>query len=243
MFPLIVLLKDIEKFEMHYSTRKGRTSERTTGLVRGNCRNSCDLFAASLVVQTSMARKVLRSFPLREWCKSTKSFSRNANAHKWQIKLGASDFDYLFLEKFVHGCYTRAIVIGLLIVLGSELGAPCKSKTLRLFGIPLWKDLGSDYLSKGGQLRSHISLRDFTFSFSSEACFKLLVNGRSRFMKRKHLIDVTEVFRSLNAEKKNRIAKLGFYVILFALVIIRLVLSVMNHIIDEDDAVHESAMF
>ncbi|KAK2979835.1 hypothetical protein RJ640_010726 [Escallonia rubra] len=69
-------------------------------------------------------------------------------------------------------------------------------------------------------------------------CYNMML-----FMKRKHLIDVTEVFRSLNSEKKNRIAKLGFYVILFALVIIRLVLSVMNHIIDEDDAVHESAMF
>ncbi|KAK3035145.1 hypothetical protein RJ639_032818 [Escallonia herrerae] len=66
----------------------------------------------------------------------------------------------------------------------------------------------------------------------------VFMNLLHRFMKRKHLIDVTEVFRSLNAEKKNRIAKLGFYVLLFA----RLVLSVMNHIIVKDDAVHESAI-
>lgn len=42
-------------------------------------------------------------------------------------------------------------------------------------------------------------------------------------MKRKHLIDVTEVFRNLKVEKKFRIAKLGFYVIFFALVIAKYV--------------------
>ncbi|GAA0157360.1 membrane traffic protein [Lithospermum erythrorhizon] len=42
-----------------------------------------------------------------------------------------------------------------------------------------------------------------------------------KFMAREHLVDVTEVFRNLNAEKKLRIFKLGFYLILFAIVIIR----------------------
>ncbi|KAM7500212.1 hypothetical protein LguiA_024626 [Lonicera macranthoides] len=46
------------------------------------------------------------------------------------------------------------------------------------------------------------------------------------FMKRKHLIDVTEVFRFLNPEKKYRIIKLGFYLLLFVLVIIRMVAAV-----------------
>ncbi|XP_057501472.1 protein cornichon homolog 1 isoform X1 [Actinidia eriantha] len=42
------------------------------------------------------------------------------------------------------------------------------------------------------------------------------------YMKRQHLIDVTEVFRFLNAEKKYRIIKLAFYLVLFAVVIIRI---------------------
>ena len=46
-----------------------------------------------------------------------------------------------------------------------------------------------------------------------------------RFMKRQHLIDVTEVFRTLSAEKKYRVAKLAFYLFLFIIVIIRFVIS------------------
>ncbi|XP_034692663.1 protein cornichon homolog 1 isoform X1 [Vitis riparia] len=42
------------------------------------------------------------------------------------------------------------------------------------------------------------------------------------FMKRQHLIDVTEVFRTLSAEKKYRVAKLAFYLFLFIIVIIRI---------------------
>lgn len=41
-------------------------------------------------------------------------------------------------------------------------------------------------------------------------------------MKRQHLIDVTEVFRTLSAEKKYRVAKLAFYLFLFIIVIIRI---------------------
>lgn len=40
-------------------------------------------------------------------------------------------------------------------------------------------------------------------------------------MKRQHLIDVTEVFRFLGAEKKYRLIKLAFYLLLFVVVIIR----------------------
>ncbi|KAK6941877.1 Cornichon [Dillenia turbinata] len=38
----------------------------------------------------------------------------------------------------------------------------------------------------------------------------------------KHLIDVTEIFRQLNTEKKYRFVKLGYYMILLVIVIIRL---------------------
>lgn len=42
-----------------------------------------------------------------------------------------------------------------------------------------------------------------------------------RFMNKKHLIDVTEIFRQLNGEKKQRLIKLGFYLSLFVIVIYR----------------------
>nr|XP_043621787.1 protein cornichon homolog 1 [Erigeron canadensis] len=55
------------------------------------------------------------------------------------------------------------------------------------------------------------------------------------YSKRRHLIDVTEVFRSLDAEKKYRIVKLAFYLLLFVLVIIRMVLAIVNHLIDDEE--------
>lgn len=44
-----------------------------------------------------------------------------------------------------------------------------------------------------------------------------------RYVKREHLIDVTEVFRVLSAEKKFRIAKLVLYLIVLIVVIFRFV--------------------
>ncbi|KAL1368205.1 protein cornichon homolog 1 isoform X1 [Arachis hypogaea] len=43
-----------------------------------------------------------------------------------------------------------------------------------------------------------------------------------RYVKREHLIDVTEVFRGLNAERKFRLAKLVMYLILLIVVIFRI---------------------
>lgn len=43
-----------------------------------------------------------------------------------------------------------------------------------------------------------------------------------RFWKRQHLFDVTEAFRFLNAEKKLRFVKLGFYLVVFAIITFRL---------------------
>lgn len=70
------------------------------------------------------------------------------------------------------------------------------------------------------------------------ACYNTIL-----FMKRQHLIDVTEVFRFLSAEKKYRIIKLAFYLLLFVLVIFRLVLAVINSMVDEDDDWHESGWY
>ncbi|KAJ4829577.1 hypothetical protein Tsubulata_031630 [Turnera subulata] len=44
------------------------------------------------------------------------------------------------------------------------------------------------------------------------------------FVKRQHLIDVTEVFRNLNFDKKYRLVKLGFYMVFFMVLIFRFVL-------------------
>ncbi|XP_077210023.1 cornichon family protein [Tasmannia lanceolata] len=63
------------------------------------------------------------------------------------------------------------------------------------------------------------------------------------YMKRKHLIDVTEIFSLLNGEKKLRLIKLVFYLILFFTVIYRLVAAAVVSFIDEDDGPLESGMF
>ncbi|KAI3772565.1 hypothetical protein L6452_03754 [Arctium lappa] len=55
------------------------------------------------------------------------------------------------------------------------------------------------------------------------------------YTKKRHLIDVTEVFRFIDAEKKYRIAKLAFYLILFVLVIIRMVIAIVNNLIDDEE--------
>ncbi|XP_051142531.1 protein cornichon homolog 1-like isoform X2 [Andrographis paniculata] len=58
-----------------------------------------------------------------------------------------------------------------------------------------------------------------------------------RYLSRQHLIDVTEVFRVLNSEKKARIFKLGFYVVFFGLVITRMALSVIYAVFSDDEEV------
>lgn len=55
------------------------------------------------------------------------------------------------------------------------------------------------------------------------------------YMKRKHLVDVTEIFNLLNAEKKYRMIKLAYYLILFFIVIYRLVSSSVIALIEGDD--------
>ncbi|CAN6334119.1 unnamed protein product [Urochloa humidicola] len=54
------------------------------------------------------------------------------------------------------------------------------------------------------------------------------------YMARKHLVDVTEIFRQLNTEKKYRMIKLAFYFCLFIITIYRLVMTAVMLFIDED---------
>ncbi|EPS73163.1 hypothetical protein M569_01596, partial [Genlisea aurea] len=55
-----------------------------------------------------------------------------------------------------------------------------------------------------------------------------------RYMKGQHLVDVTEVFKAVMAEKRARLIKLGFYVVLFGIIITRLMLSVLNAVFDDE---------
>ncbi|XP_020959414.1 protein cornichon homolog 1 [Arachis ipaensis] len=55
------------------------------------------------------------------------------------------------------------------------------------------------------------------------------------FMKRQHLLDVTEVFRVLKAEKKFRIVKLAFYLSVLIITIFRLVLLLVYYFDLEDE--------
>ncbi|KAL3819885.1 hypothetical protein ACJIZ3_005790 [Penstemon smallii] len=58
------------------------------------------------------------------------------------------------------------------------------------------------------------------------------------YLSQKHLIYVTEVFRVVNAEKKARLLKIGFYVVFFAIVIVRLMFSIVNAVFADDDSIH-----
>ncbi|KAI3984345.1 hypothetical protein MKX01_011299 [Papaver californicum] len=63
------------------------------------------------------------------------------------------------------------------------------------------------------------------------------------YMERRHLIDVTEIFRLLNGEKKYRYVKLGFYLSLFCIVIFRLVRAAVLAVLTEDDDLRDSGIF
>ncbi|OIW11434.1 hypothetical protein TanjilG_26800 [Lupinus angustifolius] len=51
------------------------------------------------------------------------------------------------------------------------------------------------------------------------------------YVKRQHLVDVTEVFSVLNAEKKFRLAKLAFYLVLLIITIFRFVMPLKLHML------------
>ncbi|CAA7016205.1 unnamed protein product [Microthlaspi erraticum] len=58
------------------------------------------------------------------------------------------------------------------------------------------------------------------------------------YNERRHLIDVTEVFRGISFEKKLRFTKLGFYIVLFIMVVFRLTLSAVYSFTEDDDLLH-----
>ncbi|KAL3533866.1 hypothetical protein ACH5RR_007387 [Cinchona calisaya] len=65
----------------------------------------------------------------------------------------------------------------------------------------------------------------------------------TKFMKRQHLIDVTEAFAVLSAEQKLRNVKMIFYLVLLAIVMIRLIFAINNHYADEGEALNFYGLF
>ncbi|CAM6035240.1 unnamed protein product [Sphagnum compactum] len=63
------------------------------------------------------------------------------------------------------------------------------------------------------------------------------------YLDHKHLVDVTEIFTSLNREKKYRLVKLAFYILLFFLAIYRLVAAAVHLIVDYEAAQERAAEF
>ncbi|EEF28111.1 cornichon, putative, partial [Ricinus communis] len=59
-----------------------------------------------------------------------------------------------------------------------------------------------------------------------------------RFWKREHLIDVTEVFRNINYEKKYRIIKLGIYLTFFIILMFRFVQPLVHNLCFFFDSSH-----
>eukprot|EP00899_Mesostigma_viride_P017391 jgi/Mesvir1/25653/Mv01871-RA.1 len=51
----------------------------------------------------------------------------------------------------------------------------------------------------------------------------LLLHHARKFWRRKHLVDVTEIFNQLAREKRHRFVKMGFYLFVFVIIIYRLV--------------------
>jgi hypothetical protein len=56
------------------------------------------------------------------------------------------------------------------------------------------------------------------------------------YLEHRHLVDVTEIFTSLNREKMYRLIKLAFYILLFFLAIYRLVAASVHALLDNEPA-------
>ncbi|XP_061954956.1 protein cornichon homolog 1-like isoform X1 [Populus nigra] len=60
------------------------------------------------------------------------------------------------------------------------------------------------------------------------------------FIRRQHLIDVTEVFRNLNTDKKRRMIKLGVYMIFFTICVFRIGAGILSLFNSEELDIHSS---
>ncbi|XP_019187315.1 PREDICTED: protein cornichon homolog 1 isoform X1 [Ipomoea nil] len=107
---------------------------------------------------------------------------------------------------------------------------------LILYQIVCLSDLEADYMNpyESSSRINNVILKEFVLQ--GAFCILFLVTGHwflflltvlpsyynvKKFLSRQHLIDVTEVFRVIDFEKKLRIAKLAFYLIFFIIVLVR----------------------
>ncbi|MCO5575934.1 hypothetical protein L7F22_029741 [Adiantum nelumboides] len=96
----------------------------------------------------------------------------------------------------------------------------------------------SDASDESYKIPSHMADPDSSSQSDSGPSGRPQVNPKiiRKFLKRQHLVDVTEIFNVLGKEKKYRLIKLGFYVLMFFIVIYRLVYTAVVSIIEADDA-------
>lgn len=71
----------------------------------------------------------------------------------------------------------------------------------------------------------------------------LLVYHARHYSRNTHLMDVTEIFKDLEAEKRLRLIKLGFYLSLFIVVIFRLVETGVGLLMEEHGPTIEKKVF
>ncbi|RAL51810.1 unnamed protein product [Cuscuta campestris] len=122
--------------------------------------------------------------------------------------------------------------ISWLIFLFMDISLLC----MNLYQIVCLSDLEADYLNpyESASRINNLVLKEFllhgVFSISLLVTrhwflffLSLLPNyiNAKKFLARQHLIDVTEVFRVIDSEKKIRVAKLAFYLIFFIIILIR----------------------
>ncbi|XP_049363633.1 protein cornichon homolog 1 isoform X1 [Solanum verrucosum] len=109
--------------------------------------------------------------------------------------------------------------------------------SLLIYQIVCLTDLEADYMNpyESSSRINSVVLKEYILH--GAFCILFLVTGHwfiflltllpayynvRKFLSRQHLIDVTEVFRFIESEKKIRILKLGFYLVLFVLVLVRI---------------------
>lgn len=112
-------------------------------------------------------------------------------------------------------------------------------------------DLEADYMNPYETAANINSMVLPEFGLQAALCALFLVTGHffmflitlpvvfyhaRLFSRGEHLVDVTEIFRALNLEKKHRFIKLCLYLLFFFLAIFRLVIAIYNSLADEDEA-------
>ncbi|KAL8172147.1 hypothetical protein V2J09_023951 [Rumex salicifolius] len=121
---------------------------------------------------------------------------------------------------------------------------------LLIYQIICLSDLEADYMNPYETSSNTNSVVLIEFMLQGAFCALFLLTGHlfmflvtmplacyhfRLFLRREHLLDVTEIFNTVSAEKKFRIIKLAIHLVFFFLVIVRFVIAIYNALADEDD--------